>query len=306
MFTRPSPPVPDALARQPELFPQASTATGETAAPAAAPAPREAASRLSPTVSPSRSTEARPPLEVVPRPIRPHGRLGLAWALGTAIVTVAGSGWLAIWLAATAAAAASQTALVWRARRERPLPGFAAAAAAALPLAAASGAPAINAVMAVSLLAMLLARMAARTRAPARDVALTLLIAVPVGLAAVAPVLLREIGVEPALFLFGCAAAYDAGAYLVGTGASSSWEGPAAGIAALVPVTFLAAIALPGSFGQAPFLLGALAALLAPLGPLAASALLGSADAPAPAMRRLDSLLVLGPLWGACFTALVH
>ena len=42
---------------------------------------------------------------------------------------------------------------------------------------------------------------------------------------------------------------------------------------------------------------GALAMVLAPLGPLAASVVLGGRDAPAPALRRLDSLLLLGPVW---------
>jgi hypothetical protein len=49
----------------------------------------------------------------------------------------------------------------------------------------------------------------------------------------------------------------------------------------------------------APFVLGGLAAVLAPLGPPAATRLLGDRDAKAPALRRLDSLLVVGPVW-AC------
>jgi hypothetical protein len=37
--------------------------------------------------------------------------------------------------------------------------------------------------------------------------------------------------------------------------------------------------------------------VLAPFGPLAASVILGDRDARAPALRRLDSLLLLGPVW---------
>ena len=45
------------------------------------------------------------------------------------------------------------------------------------------------------------------------------------------------------------------------------------------------------------FVFGGFAALLCPLGQVVASALLPRADAPAPALRRLDSLLLLGPTW---------
>ena len=40
-----------------------------------------------------------------------------------------------------------------------------------------------------------------------------------------------------------------------------------------------------------------LAALCCPVGQLVGSALLPDPDSPAPALRRIDSLLVLGPLW---------
>ena len=249
----------------------------------------------------ARSAEAAeelPPLAVVPRTTRPHGRLGVAWALGIITVTVAGPMWLALWMGATAAAAASQAAGVWRERKERPLPAFAAAAALALPLAALAGAPGINAVLAVALLSMLLARLAFQTVAPARDVALTLVVGVPVGLAAAAPVLLARVDARAALLLLASAAVYDAGAYLVGTGASSTWEGPVAGIAALVPLTLIAVLTFDPPFAQSEALrLGLVAAVLAPFGPLAGSALLGDRNAPAPALRRIDSLLVMGPVW---------
>ena len=42
---------------------------------------------------------------------------------------------------------------------------------------------------------------------------------------------------------------------------------------------------------------GALAAGLCPVGQLAGSAILPRSDAKASALRRLDSLLVLGPVW---------
>jgi hypothetical protein len=240
----------------------------------------------------------------VPKTSRPHGRLGLAWAVVLTAVTVLGPAWLAAWMAVAAFVAASQVTMVWLARNERPLPAFAAATAGALPLAAMSGVPTMNAVVVVALVATLGARLAAPTKAPSRDAALTLAVGVAVGLAAASPVLLREINVQAPLFLLAIAATYDAGAYLVGTGASSAWEGPAAGVAAVIPLTMFAGVVLVPPFaGAVPLLLGALGALLAPIGPVAGSALLGDATANAPALRRLDSLLVLGPLWAWCAAA---
>ncbi|HXZ62154.1 MAG TPA: hypothetical protein VEG62_05370, partial [Acidimicrobiales bacterium] len=75
------------------------------------------------------------------------------------------------------------------------------------------------------------------------------------------------------------------------------WLGPLAGVACIVPVTMLVA-ALGRQFrGAATWELGVLAAALLPLGPAAATLLLGDRHGPAPALRRLDSLILLGPVW---------
>ena len=90
-----------------------------------------------PAPVPSALPKPRSKLAVVHQSVRPHGRLGVAWAMVTAVVVVAGPFWLAMWLALGAFVAATQTCKIWRARGERPLPAFAAIPAAALPLAAA-------------------------------------------------------------------------------------------------------------------------------------------------------------------------
>ena len=259
-----------------------------------------------PAPVPSTVPKPRNKLAVVHQSVRPHGRLGVAWAAITAVVVIAGPVWLAIWLALGAFVAATQTCKVWRARGERPLPAFAAIPAAALPLAAASGIQTVNAVIVTAVVLTLAARLFFQTKAPLRDVGLTLLIGVSIGTAVAAPVLLRHVSMTAALFLLVCAAVYDAGAYLIGTGASSAWEGPAAGVAALIPVTMLAAVVMVPPFsGAEPLLLGALAAGLAPIGPIAGSVLLGDRTSNAPALRRLDSLLILGPIWAWCAVALL-
>ena len=243
----------------------------------------------------------RPPLAVVHKSVRPHGRLGLAWALVTVGLTVAGPAWLGGWFAVAAFIAGAQTCLVWRKRGERPVTLVAAAVAAGLPVAASFNLSAMTGVVAAGVLVAFVSRLRTPTLAPSRDIALTLGIGVPIGLAAAAPVLVRHTGIAPALLLLAMVCAYDAGAYLVGTGAASAWEGPAAGVVTLVPLTIFAAIMLvpPFATGQ-PLFLGLLSAVLAPCGPVAASALLGDRSGHAPALRRLDSLLLLGPLWAWC------
>ncbi len=300
-------PMPD-----PQPLPVPPPALAPTPLPSALPVPTPmgqqaaAAPEAVPVTAPVPEAKPAAPLAVVHQSTRPHGRLGVAWAIVTAGVLFAGPGWLSVWMAVIAFVAASQAASVWRKRGERPLPAFAAAAAAALPLAAATGLDHMNMVVVGAIMLTMVARVAAPTKAPGRDVAITLVIGLSVGMAAAAPVLLRSINIPAALYLLACAALYDAGAYLVGTGASSAWEGPAAGVVAILPLTMAAAVVLvPPFHGGSPLLLGALAAVLAPFGPVAGSALLGDRTAYAPALRRLDSLLVMGPIWAWCAAALL-
>ena len=74
----------------------------------------------------------------------------------------------------------------------------------------------------------------------------------------------------------------------------------------IVCVTLLVAELVPSFDGGSPFLLGFVAAVLAPLGPLAASIVLGDRDANAPALRRLDSLLLLAPVFAWLAAVLLH
>lgn len=261
-------------------------------------------------VVPEMRTARRPrqPLTVVQTSDLPHGRRGALWAAVTVGAVAAGQGWLAVWLGLMAFVAASQTASVWRSRGERPMPLVAAGTAAAVCGAAAFGFRSVTAVIVLAMVLSLVTRLVVQSPAPARDVALTLALGVPLGLAAGSLVLLRSVDVQVPMLLLAYAAVYDAGAYLVGTGASSAWEGPAAGVAALIPLTLLASLVMVPPFkGVAPLLLGLLGAVCAPLGPLAGSALLGDrTGARAPALRRLDSLLVMGPLWAWCAAAFLQ
>ncbi|MGH9178090.1 MAG: hypothetical protein ACRD0N_06005, partial [Acidimicrobiales bacterium] len=130
------------------------------------------------------------------------------------------------------------------------------------------------------------------------DPRLTLLIAATSGLAGAAPVLLLESGLVPVFVLLALVSVHDASVYVVGTGANNAWEGTAAGVASMAAVTLaVAAVLVPPFRGASPWVLGALAAVLVPLGPYLGSALLGDRRLRVPALRRLDSMLVVAPVW---------
>ena len=98
-------------------------------------------------------------------------------------------------------------------------------------------------------------------------------------------------------------AGYDVAAYTWGSGSSSPLVGRVAGILTVGVLTFtLSVVQLvvslpPFQLSAAVWVFGGLAATLCPLGQLLASAVLPAAAAPAPALRRLDTLLLAGPAW---------
>jgi hypothetical protein len=257
---------------------------------------RAASDRLAP------QREAFRQLAAVPDIDGPRIRLGLAWAVTTFGFLVAGAIPLAVWLTAVALIAAGNTCKAWRKSDRRPIGPIAVFGAAAFPIGATFGPRGVGAVAAAVLVATAAWEPAAGAlHQPARartHLALTLAIAMSIGLAAASPVLVRQIGLVEAIVLLTLVGVYDASAYLVGSGAASPWEGPAAGAAFILAVTLaVAAVFVPPFRGLSPWLFGFTAAVLAPLGPHAASALLPEPRSRAPALRRLDSLLVLGPVW---------
>jgi hypothetical protein len=134
------------------------------------------------------------------------------------------------------------------------------------------------------------------------DLALVVVASLPVGLAAAAPVLLTGFNRGSAVVLLVLVSAYDAGNFLVGTGARSPWEGPLGGMVAVGVCGFAAwVVAPPPLAGHGVVTLAVVTAVLAPFGPPAASVLLGDATRPARFVRRLDTLLLVGPVaaWAA-------
>jgi hypothetical protein len=120
-------------------------------------------------------------------------------------------------------------------------------------------------------------------------------------------VLSRAQGLPSGMVLAGMVCVYDSAAYLIGTDAKWPWEGPVAGLASVAALTVLVAAVLAPPFrGSSPWILGGLAAILAPLGPRVARQLIRDPAARVPALRRLDSLLLLGPAWAVAAALLAH
>ena len=175
-------------------------------------------------------------------------------------------------------------------------------AAASLPLAAAAGTDTVAAVLPAVIVVVLVQRLCTASVQPAHgraaaDAALAVAVSMGTGLAASAPVAAHAFGAQAAVVVLILVCAYDAGDYIIGSGASPWWEGPAAGIATVAVATFaVSVVPLEPIDAGAAYALGALTCLLAPLGPPAASLVLGSNRRPARFLRRLDSLLLLGPI----------
>jgi hypothetical protein len=232
----------------------------------------------------------------------PRVRLGVGW-FGLCLLALIGGRWtLALLYSLTAAVAALQTAKTWRHVRRHPHRVTAGVGAGAIGMAGAVTTGLVGAAILATVGAALFVAFSERARNPRLDPVLTASYTIRCALfpgfaaACVAICARFEFGAVVGLVLI--VSAYEVGDFLVGSGASNPFEGPIAGATAIV-VTSFAVGALdiePFAFPRA-FLFAVLAIVLCPAGQLAASAVLPSAAAPASALRRLDSLILLAPAW---------
>ena len=103
-------------------------------------------------------------------------------------------------------------------------------------------------------------------------------------------------GAAPVLAMVWLMFAYDAGSYLLGVEARTRWEGPAAGIAAIMATTITIAALLNPPFSDVrPWIVGGIAAVSGPMGPALADRLLGTDRRRGRALRRLDAGFVMIP-----------
>lgn len=240
----------------------------------------------------------------------PRVRLGLVWAAVTVAAVVVGPFATALLFAGVALAAAGQSARTWQAadRASQPYRPVALAGAAVGALAGGAGPLAVVAAAAATTVAAVTAQ---QLRFGGRDwdAKPTIAIGVVLGVAAATPaVAVDQLGVVPALVLLALLHVVDASTFIVGSGARSRWEGPVAGAASAASLALaVAALLVPPFRGASPWVLAAAVAVSVPAGGMVASALLGPGvrrrgeerpvPVPVPALRRLDGLVVAGPVW---------
>ncbi len=260
------------------------------------------------------------PAEVLPRPPSPRTafrqrygvvyntqgpriRLGVVWlvlvVVSLAVAPLRPFG-LATLYATAAGAAALQVVDAWHRVRTGADRWVAALGASSLPVLATQGVRPLGA----GLLAMVVAAIAFAAQRKGREMPLlaaaghTVLAAGLCGGAAASLVLLADYEIGAVIILLAFVMVYDASDYLVGSGATNGVEGPLAGGLFIAAVSLLMAVThVPPFRGVDIWSFAVLAAVACPAGQLLASAMLPRADAPAPALRRLDSLLVVAPAW---------
>jgi hypothetical protein len=241
----------------------------------------------------------------------PRVRLGVAWFFVGLAALVLGIVPTAVVFGLVAALAAAQTATALRTRWRRPDRRVAAALALLMPLSALVGVGLTGIVVMAGALVAVVAAAVTRTKGsdPIVDAGAVVRSSLFVGLAASSVVLLHRVDVGAAVALFLIVSAYEFGDFLVGSGASNRVEGPVSGVIIAVAVSGVMAVDLfapPPFEGASVVLFGVVAALLCPVGQIAASAILPRAGAPARALRRLDSYLVAAPVWLVLMWAELH
>lgn len=281
-------------------------------APGDVPAPRPVpdlppAPDLAAPARPAPRRPSRPPIDrrrlaIVYDVDGPRIRLGLAWFAGAMAATLASSLTAALVFAVAAGFAARQLVRAWG---SVPWQADVAAGIGAVPvLAALVGTPAVVATVVLGLMVAAGAAAApdgARMAGPGGRTAAAVILgfALVPALAGALFVLVRGESVFAALVLLLVASAYEVGDYVVGSGASNPLEGPLAGITTATLVSLPLALVLVEPYDAAGVALLAFVAAACPVGQIAGSAVLPGAAAHAPALRRIDTLIVLAPIWAA-------
>lgn len=230
----------------------------------------------------------------------PRIRLGVLW-FAVAVASIRLGRFVgAVVFGAVAAVAALQTLRAWRYKRRGGHNIVAGCTAFALPVAAAIGTGFLGLVLLGCVGAAVVAALCEGRNRDSVFIAAahTIRCSLPVGMAAASIVLAIRLDISAALLLVLLVSAYEAGDFLIGSGADNSWEGPAAGIAAVLALSLCTAVlSVPPFHGPHTWPFAALVAVGCPLGQIMGSLILPDAGAKAPALRRLDSLFLLGPAW---------
>lgn len=245
------------------------------------------------------STSVVDRLAYVPKVDGPHGRLGLLWFLVAVGACAGGYVGVGLLFAGVAAVAALQTSVAWHLAGHDDDRLVAGGVTVLIGLAALLGTGLAGvAIVAGAVASVVAAARAERTQPIAVRAGCTVRTWLLPAVAVVSVVAIAREDIAAFIILLVLVSGYEVGDYLIGTGARGLVEGPIAGMAAVVVLTFAEAVFQLGPFdARAAWVFGGMVAVLAPLGAPVASVLAPSADAKVPALRRLDAWLVLAPLW---------
>jgi hypothetical protein len=235
----------------------------------------------------------------------PKVRLGVLWAIAVVAVLVpqALRPWgLAVLYGVVAGAAAAQVIDAHRGNRTSADRAVAAFGASGLAVAATLGTQALG----LGYLLLVAAALAAALgtpepgRLPLPRAGHIVAAAGICGGAAASLVLLAEYEIGALIILLVFVMVYDASDFIVGSGATNGIEGPLAGMLFIAAASAVFAVVSAPPFndhGSDIWSFSVLAMIACPAGQILASALLPKADAHAPALRRLDTMLVVAPAW---------
>jgi hypothetical protein len=207
---------------------------------------------------------------------------------------------LATLYAMAAGLAAMQVVDAWHEVRAGADRWVAAAGASAMPVLATLGVRPLGVVLLLTVAAAVVAAAQDHEREMPLFAAAghTVLAAGACGGAAAALVLLADYEIGAVIILVTYLMVYDASDYVVGSGATNGIEGPLAGGIMIAAVTLLFAVVnAPPFHGVDIWSFAMLAVVACPAGQLLGSAMLPRAAARAPALRRIDSLLLVAPAW---------
>ena len=239
----------------------------------------------------------------------PRIRLGIVWFALLCGALYGGLAWLGALYALVAGIASLQSAREWQKVGSQPSRLVAFLAAAGMPAAAVFGIGLVGAVaLALPAAALLATLWRRRWRTPLLAAAgCTVRVALFAGIAAAAPVIMYRTSVIGAILLIGFICAFDMGNFMFGAEAATPIPGIVAGLAVIAVVAGAISVGVtvfelePFARPEHAWIFGGVVGLLAPFGEVVASLALPAATAEAPALRRLDSLILSGPAFVVLF-----
>jgi hypothetical protein len=253
-------------------------------------------------MSPAASTRSSPVQRFVlmPNSAGREVRFGILWFLGFIVCAFVGPIAVALLIGSLSSVAALQSVAAWKQARSEVDRQVAAVTPLAAALAALVGVGLSGFVLLFGVVAAVVLALAAprrRSGVIARAGVTVRCMLLPT-ITAIAVVSMARTSMSGLLVLLVLVSAYEAGNHLIGTDAGSVFEGPIAGIIAVVVLTFTEATFQFGPFSShSAWVLGALAAVTAPLGAPLAAAMVPRARDVGAALRRLDTWFVVAPAW---------